>query len=49
MEIVGYLVMFSNSIGDVFFRHFVSFDDLVRFSETFVTTGYFMFVVPLFK
>lgn len=49
MEIVGYHVMFSNSVGDCFFRHFVSFDELVSFSKTFVTSGYFMFVVPIFR
>lgn len=49
MEIVGYNVTFSNSIGDFFIRHFVSFDDLVSFSGTFVTSGYFMFVVPIFR
>lgn len=49
MEIVGYHAMFSNSVGDCFFRKFSSFNELVDFSKTFVTSGYFMFVVPIFR
>lgn len=31
------------------FYYFVSFDDLVRFSEHLVTSGYSMYVVPVFE
>lgn len=49
MEIVGYNVTFSNAIGVFLVRHFVSFDDLVRYSKPLVTSGYSMYVVAVFK
>lgn len=49
MKIVGYNVTFANAIGGLLFRYFVSFDDLVRFSEHLVTSGYSMYVVPVFE
>lgn len=49
MEIFGYNVTFSNAIGDFLVRHFVSFDDLVRYSKPLVTSGYSMYVVAVFE
>lgn len=49
MEIVGYNVTFSNAIGGFLVRHFVSFDDLVRYFKPLVTSGYSMYVVAVFE
>lgn len=49
MEIVRYDVTFSNSVGDVFFRHFTSFDAFMKFYASYASDGYSMFVVPVFK
>lgn len=49
MEIAGYNVTFSNAIGGFLVRHFVSFDDLVRYSKPLVTSGYSMYVVAVFE
>lgn len=49
MKIVGYNVTFTNATGGILFHYFVSFDDLVRFSKPLVTSGYSMYVVPVFE
>lgn len=49
MEVVGYNVTFSDSFGGVFFRYFTSFDALMKFSASYVSSGYSMFVVPVFE
>ena len=49
MKVVGYNVTFSNAVGESFLRYFISYESLVNFSELLVTSGYCMFVVPVFE
>lgn len=49
MKVVGYNVTFSNVVGESFLRYFISYESLVNFSEPLVTSGYCMFVVPVFE
>ena len=48
MEIIGYNVTYYNAIGQSFIRHYASFETLVKRSEPLVTSGYLMFVAPIF-
>lgn len=49
MKVVGYNVTFSNAVGECFLRCFTSYESLVNFSDSLVTSGYSMFVVPVFE
>lgn len=49
MKVVGYRVTFSNAVGESFLRYFMSYESLVNFSEYLVTSGYCMFVIPVFE
>lgn len=49
MEIVGYDVTFSNSVGHVFSRRFSDFEIFMKYAEFYITSGYTMFVTPVFN
>lgn len=48
MKPTGYDVTFSNSVGHVFSRRFSDFDIFVKFAEFYITSGYTMFVTPVY-
>lgn len=49
MKPAEYDVTFSNSVGHVFSRRFRDFEAFVKYAEFYITSGYTMFVTPVFN
>lgn len=49
MKPTGYDVTFTNSAGHVFSRLFSDLDILLKYAEFYITSGYTMFVIPVFN
>lgn len=48
MKPTGYYATFSNSAGHFFSRRFSDFEVFVKFVEFYITSGYTVFVTPVF-
>lgn len=49
MKPTEYDVTFSNSVGHVFSRRFRDFEVFVKYAEFYITSGYTVFVTPVFS
>lgn len=48
MKPTGYDVTFSNSVGHVFSRRFSDFEIFMKHAEFYITSGYTVFVTPVY-